>query len=137
MRRKNQLELGQPDLRIEALRGNVPTRIQKLRDGYYNAIMLAHAACTDWNTTSPTCTFTCWIPELRARTGPRRPRLANAKGDPLLPFVAALTDPDTVHAIGFNGASLANWKAAVSPAWRLRAGGTRNVYTHLGEARGH
>ena len=43
MRRKNQLELGQPDLRIEALRGNVPTRIQKLRDGQYDAIMLAHA----------------------------------------------------------------------------------------------
>jgi hydroxymethylbilane synthase len=32
-----------PDLQIQDLRGNVPTRIQKLRDGNYDAILLAKA----------------------------------------------------------------------------------------------
>ncbi len=42
-RRKAQLHFYRPDLRISDLRGNVPTRIQKLRDGKYDAIMLATA----------------------------------------------------------------------------------------------
>lgn len=42
-RRKAQLLAIRPDLNIEDLRGNVPTRISKLRDENYDAIMLAHA----------------------------------------------------------------------------------------------
>jgi len=42
-RRKSQLIAFRPDLTIEDLRGNVPTRIKKLRDGQYDAIMLAAA----------------------------------------------------------------------------------------------
>ena len=42
-RRKAQLLAVRPDLEIEELRGNVPTRIQKLRDEDYDAIMLAKA----------------------------------------------------------------------------------------------
>ena len=42
-RRKAQLLALRPDLNIEDLRGNVPTRIQKLRDENYDAIMLAKA----------------------------------------------------------------------------------------------
>ncbi|PJJ80203.1 hydroxymethylbilane synthase [Mucilaginibacter auburnensis] len=42
-RRKAQLLAYRPDLEIEELRGNVPTRIQKLRDESYDAIMLAKA----------------------------------------------------------------------------------------------
>lgn len=42
-RRKAQLLAVRPDLEIEDLRGNVPTRIQKLRDEDYDAIMLAKA----------------------------------------------------------------------------------------------
>jgi len=42
-RRKSQLLYNRPDLNISDLRGNVPTRIQKLRDGQYDAIMLATA----------------------------------------------------------------------------------------------
>jgi len=42
-RRKSQLLAFRPDLDIQDLRGNVPTRIQKLRDGQYEAIMLAAA----------------------------------------------------------------------------------------------
>ncbi len=42
-RRKAQLLALRPDLEIEDLRGNVPTRINKLRDEKYDAIMLAKA----------------------------------------------------------------------------------------------
>ena len=42
-RRKSQLLAVRPDLEIEDLRGNVQTRLQKLRDEKYDAIMLAKA----------------------------------------------------------------------------------------------
>lgn len=42
-RRKSQVIRFRPDLEINDLRGNVPTRIQKLRDGNYDAILLAKA----------------------------------------------------------------------------------------------
>jgi hydroxymethylbilane synthase len=42
-RRKAQLLAYRPDLEIQDLRGNVPTRINKLRDEDYDAIMIARA----------------------------------------------------------------------------------------------
>ncbi|MEY4659456.1 MAG: hydroxymethylbilane synthase [Crocinitomicaceae bacterium] len=42
-RRKAQILAQRPDLEIKELRGNVPTRIDKLRQGQYDAILLAHA----------------------------------------------------------------------------------------------
>jgi hydroxymethylbilane synthase len=42
-RRKSLVMAHRPDLEIRELRGNVPTRIQKLRDGQYDAILLAKA----------------------------------------------------------------------------------------------
>jgi hydroxymethylbilane synthase len=42
-RRKSQVRGFRPDAEIKDLRGNVPTRIQKLRDGQYDAILLAKA----------------------------------------------------------------------------------------------
>ncbi len=42
-RRKSQLLAFRNDIKLEDLRGNVPTRIQKLRDKKYHAIMLAAA----------------------------------------------------------------------------------------------
>ena len=46
LRRKTQLLHFRGDLTISDLRGNVPTRIQKLRDGKYDAIVLAAAGIT-------------------------------------------------------------------------------------------
>ncbi len=43
MRRAAQIKYHRPDLNILPLRGNVPTRIQKLRAGEYDAIVLAEA----------------------------------------------------------------------------------------------
>ncbi len=42
-RRKAQLLSLRPDVSLADIRGNVPTRIQKLRDHQFDAIMLAHA----------------------------------------------------------------------------------------------
>ncbi len=42
-RRKAQLLMHHPDWRIEPLRGNVDTRIRKLREGAYDAVVLAEA----------------------------------------------------------------------------------------------
>ena len=48
-RRKSQILALRPDLTIKDLRGNVPTRIQKLRDGNYDAILLAKAGVNRLN----------------------------------------------------------------------------------------
>ena len=46
MRRQCQLLAQRPDLEIKLLRGNVPTRIKKLDDGEFDAIVLAAAGLT-------------------------------------------------------------------------------------------
>jgi hydroxymethylbilane synthase len=43
LRRQSQLKMMRPDLKIEALRGNVNTRLAKLENGDYDAIILAAA----------------------------------------------------------------------------------------------
>ena len=43
LRRESQLRALRPDLAIEPLRGNVPTRLRKLDEGRYDAIILAAA----------------------------------------------------------------------------------------------
>lgn len=48
-RRKSQILDLRPDFQVEDLRGNVPTRIQKLRDGKYDAILLAAAGISRLN----------------------------------------------------------------------------------------
>ena len=42
-RRKCQIAAANPALKIEDLRGNVPTRVRKLREGHYDAIIIAAA----------------------------------------------------------------------------------------------
>lgn len=42
-RRKAQMLFHRPDIQLADIRGNVPTRVQKLRDGQFNAILLAKA----------------------------------------------------------------------------------------------
>ena len=115
MRRKNQLELGQPDLRIKALRGNVPTRIQKLRDGQYDAIMLAHAGVHRLEL-DLTDLHVHVLDPLSFVPAPAQGALAlqMREGDPLLPFVEALTTQTPSTPSGWSGASFGNWKADVS-----------------------
>ncbi len=42
-RRQGQVRALRPDLEIADLRGNVPTRVNRLREGLYDGILLAHA----------------------------------------------------------------------------------------------
>ncbi len=42
-RRKSQLLLFRPDVKLKDIRGNVPTRINKLREGQFDAILMAKA----------------------------------------------------------------------------------------------
>src|SRR5690606_5377725 len=42
-RRKSQIKALRPDIEIKDIRGNVPTRINKLREGQFDAILLAAA----------------------------------------------------------------------------------------------
>src|SRR5688572_17863749 len=42
-RRKSQLLAFRPDLELKDIRGNVPTRVKKLREGQFDAILLAAA----------------------------------------------------------------------------------------------
>lgn len=53
LRRQAQLLAQRPDLRIESLRGNVDTRLRKLRDGVYDAIVLASAGLNRLELTAP------------------------------------------------------------------------------------
>jgi len=46
LRRRALLRAARPDLRLEDLRGNVDTRIRRLREGRYDAIVLAMAGLT-------------------------------------------------------------------------------------------
>ena len=46
LRRQAQLKQARPDLEIHALRGNVDTRVRKLAEGEYDAIILASAGLT-------------------------------------------------------------------------------------------
>jgi hydroxymethylbilane synthase len=46
LRRGAQVKVLRPDLHVEDLRGNVDTRIQRLREGRYDAILLAMAGLT-------------------------------------------------------------------------------------------
>ena len=48
-RRKSQMLLFRNDVKLKELRGNVPTRIQKLRDGHYDAIIIAFAGVARLN----------------------------------------------------------------------------------------
>ena len=114
MRRKNQLELGQPDLRIEALRGNVPTRIQKLRDGQYDAIMLAHAGVHRLEL-DLTDLHVHVLDPLNFVPAPAQGALAlqMREGDPLLLWKPSRTRTPSTPS-GWSEASLGNWKADVS-----------------------
>ncbi|RLI47023.1 hydroxymethylbilane synthase [Candidatus Bathyarchaeota archaeon] len=42
-RRKAQLHYARPDLKVESIRGNVDTRLRKLKQGLYDAVILAEA----------------------------------------------------------------------------------------------
>ena len=59
LRRQSQLKALRPDLRIESLRGNVGTRVQKLLSGEFDAIVLATAGLKRLDMTAPHMEILC------------------------------------------------------------------------------
>ena len=52
LRRQAQLLAARPDLQVRSIRGNVETRIRKVREGQYDATVLAAAGLRAWDLTA-------------------------------------------------------------------------------------
>src|SRR5690606_37658645 len=96
VRRTVWLEHLRPDLAVQPLRGNVPTRIGKLRDGAYDAIVLAAAGLA--RLSAPGGVLAGALDDLNVvRLDPRRFVPAPAQG--ALAVQCRATDEATVGAI--------------------------------------
>ena len=98
-RRAAQLLAARPDLTIRSIRGNVQTRIRKVRDGDYDATVLAAAGLTRLGLAD---VVTEWLPLTVMLPAPGQGALAvQCRGDDeeLLQLLAALDDPDTRTAV--------------------------------------
>lgn len=97
LRRQCQLAAWRPDLQIRSLRGNVNTRLQKLDDGEFDAIILAAAGLQRLGFAS----------RIRARLSPERMLPAVGQGvlgiecraddARVLALIAPLIDPEALH----------------------------------------
>ena len=61
-RRRAQLLRVRPDLEVRELRGNIPTRIRKLKEGQYDAIVLARAGIERLNLSAPHASVLPFLP---------------------------------------------------------------------------
>jgi len=96
LRRLVQLKAVRPDLRIEALRGNLDTRLRKLDEGQYDAIILAAAGLKRLGLAE----------RIRAHIAPEQ--MLPAAGQGALGLEIRATDPALNHAVQ----TLAHW-----PTW--------------------
>lgn len=92
LRRQGQLLHLRPDLTTKPIRGNVPNRIQKLRDGEYDAIILAAAGIERLDLTRE---ITEHIPvtTILNAAGQGILALESRKDSPWNPILASLDDP--------------------------------------------
>jgi hydroxymethylbilane synthase len=90
-----------PDVRIQALRGNVPTRIDKLRNGGYDAILLAAAGVGRLEIDTSDLDTTELPPEVML-PAPGQGALAIEcrSGDPLTRPLESLHDTDVAARVG-------------------------------------
>ena len=98
-RRAAQLLAARPDLALRSIRGNVETRIRKVRDGDYDATVLAAAGLTRLGLAD---VVTEWLPLAVMLPAPGQGALAvQCRGDDeaLLQLLAAIDDPDTRTAV--------------------------------------
>ena len=107
VRRRDQLLLLRPDLRIEALRGNVPTRVKRLQEGLYDAIVLAEAgldrlALSMEGVVRHSLDPSTFVPA--PAQGALALQMRNA--DPKASFLAALTDPSAQSGVSSERAVL-------------------------------
>lgn len=95
LRRAAQLRAYRPDLRIESIRGNIDTRLRKLQEGNFDAIVLAAAGLERVNWQG---TVSQYLPVEISLPAVGQGALAiecRADDDELLELLAGLDDPET------------------------------------------
>jgi hydroxymethylbilane synthase len=93
LRRAAQLRALRPDLDVRSIRGNVDTRVRKVRDGEYDAAVLAAAGVRRLGLAEA---VTEWLPAATLLPAPGQGALAvqcRARDEPVLALLAALDDP--------------------------------------------
>ncbi len=106
-RRAAFLRAARPDLRFAPIRGNVDTRLRKLRAGEYDAIVLARAGLTRLGLTVPVATLGSDV----LPPAPGQGALAvetRADDEPVRAMLAALDDPPTAAAVAAERRAMAD-----------------------------
>ncbi|MCB1747455.1 MAG: hydroxymethylbilane synthase [Gammaproteobacteria bacterium] len=95
LRRQSQLLWRRPDLVIDSLRGNVPTRLKRLRDGEFAAIVLAAAGLRRLELVDDACTALA-VADMLPAVGQGAIGIECRAGDAdVSALCAVLDDPDT------------------------------------------
>ena len=95
LRRTAQLRALRPDLEIRSIRGNVDTRVRKVREGEFDAVVLAAAGIRRLGLADA---VTEWLSEDTMLPAPGQGALAvqcRAGDEPVLALLAAIDDPGT------------------------------------------
>jgi hydroxymethylbilane synthase len=94
LRRAAQLLAARPDLEIRSIRGNVDTRVRKVRDGEFDAVVLAAAGVRRLGLDDAVSE---WLSEDQMLPAPGQGALAVQcrAGDPVLELAGAIDDPAT------------------------------------------
>ena len=99
LRRQAQLLAQRPDLRIKDIRGNVDTRIRKVAEGEYDAVVLAAAGITRLGLEE---NISQWLPTEIMLPAPGQAALGvqcRADDETTLELLQALSDPPTQKAV--------------------------------------
>ena len=107
LRRAAQLHLLHPELEARSIRGNVDTRIRKVRDGEYDAVLLAGAGVVRLGLEDEVAE---WLPVDRMLPAPGQGALAvqcRAGDDAVLELLSPIDDAPTRAAVGAERAFLA------------------------------
>lgn len=95
LRRRSQLARLRPDLVISDLRGNVPTRLRRLTDGHFDAIVLACAGLVRLGLFSPAC-YRIAITDMLPAVGQGAIGIECRRGDSVIEaLIAPLNDEAT------------------------------------------
>lgn len=98
-RRRAQLLAMRRDLQVEPIRGNIDTRIRKLREGIYDGVILAMAGLRRAGLFDPSMMFE--MREMIPAAGQGALALQCRRGDqPTRDLIATLDDPDTSTCVG-------------------------------------
>ena len=114
LRRAAQLGALRPDLELRSIRGNVDTRVRKVREGEFDAVVLAAAGVRRLGLEDAVSE---WLPLATMLSAPGQGALAvqcRAGDAPLLTLLAAIDDPGTRVATASNDGTAKVWD--ISPA---------------------